>query len=97
MLYKYGFKQKATNYYLLNFILITVFTIALIWLYFLKQKFDSVLTDFFVNGFISVGISVGTLLIMFLVSKTFRENTKKLFKYGFKLITKRKRKNLGNS
>lgn len=97
VLYKYGFKQKATNYYLLNFILITVFTIALTWLYFLKQKFNSVLTDFFVNGFISVGISVGTLLIMFLVSKTFRENTKKLFKYGFKLITKRKRKNLGNS
>ncbi|MBO4726632.1 MAG: hypothetical protein J5598_03485, partial [Clostridia bacterium] len=90
VLYKHGFKQKATQYYTLNYLLIAVFCGALICLHFLKQSFDRLLIEFLVNGLISFGISAVILLIMFAVSKTFRTNTIKVFKFGINFLTKRK-------
>ena len=81
VLYKYGFKQKPTKYYLLNYGLILVFGAALTATHFLLQNYNSEWKELFVNGSISIAVSLIPIIALFAISKTFRTNTIKLFRY----------------
>ena len=66
VLYKNAFEVSPKKYYLKNYIRIFLFTGALVVLEYCKQSYADVWTEFFVNGFISVAISIVLCLIVVL-------------------------------
>ena len=93
VLYKYGFDgEKPTKYYLLNYGLILVFCGALAVLHFVMQTNSNLWIELVINGFIAVGIAFVPLVCLYIFSKTYRENTKKLFKKAIGLFKRKKLK-----
>ena len=93
VLYKYGFDgEKPMKYYLLNYGLILVFCGALAVLHFVMQTNANLWVEFVINGFIAVGIAFVPLVCLLVFSKTYRENTKKLFKKFGGLFKRRRAK-----
>ena len=77
VLYKNAFTVSPKKYYFKNYARISVFVAALFLLDNCKQSNASVWTGFFVNGLISVAISIGVCLIVLLLN---REAVKDLIK-----------------
>ncbi len=80
ILYKHEFKRTPVRYYSINYGLIFVFAICLIALHFSLQHIDGRWLELLVNGCIAVAIALVPIIIIACVSKTFRSNTKELFK-----------------
>ena len=91
VLFKHTFNgQKATKYYIKNYSLIAVFCGCVGLMTLLSQTGLGSVGNFFANGFISVGISLTVLLILFATSPTYRSNFKKLISKTFSLIGHKK-------
>ena len=91
VLFKHTFNgQKPTKYYIKNYSLILVFCGCVGLMTLLSQTRLGSVGNFFANGFISVGISLGVILILFAISPTYRSNFKKLLSKTFYLIGHKK-------
>lgn len=91
ILYKYGFKEKPTKYYVLNYSFIAIFLIAIIALHFSLQNTGDVWLNIVENGFIAVAIACVPLVVFVFANKNFRESVFMLFR-KIKNILTRKRK-----
>lgn len=69
VLYKNAFETSPKKYYLQNYGMILLFVVALFLLHYCLQSFGSQWTELFVNGFISVGISLIVCAIVMLLNK----------------------------
>ena len=68
VLYKNAFGLSPKKYYFKNYARICLFAIALVVLEYCKQSYAEAWTEFFVNGFVSVGISIIVCLIVLLLN-----------------------------
>ncbi|MGN0822995.1 MAG: lipopolysaccharide biosynthesis protein, partial [Candidatus Gallimonas sp.] len=80
VLYKYALHERATKFYIKNYLYIATFTVALIALHFCMVTTDNEFTELLANGFISVGIAVVPCLIALLSDRDFREYIGKILK-----------------
>ena len=69
VLYKHAFNISPKTYYLKNYSMILLFGAAVFVLTLCMQSFDSLWTELFVNGFISVGISALACAVVFLFNR----------------------------
>ncbi|MBR1676829.1 MAG: hypothetical protein IJ706_05945 [Clostridia bacterium] len=72
ILFKYEFRKSAKKYYVKNYFCIAVFVVCLFVLSMLMVVNDNVWIQLLINGFISVGISVVVVAVMFIFGKDFR-------------------------
>lgn len=93
VLYKHGFESSPRKYYIYNYIGISLFFIAVVIMNIIPFKdFGNVYIEFIVRGFTSVGISMIFLLLVYIISKDFRNTFNSIFK-SLILMIKRKIKN----
>ena len=90
VLYKHEFNAKPTKYYLVNYTLIGVFCLSLVALHFCLQTFESVWVTLVVNGFIAVGVALVPIMLLAIVSRTFRTNCVKLFRHFTSFLRRKK-------
>lgn len=88
VLYKHVFEKKPTNYYILNYSFIGMFTLCLIAMHFSMINIENQYLSLLVNGVIAVAISIIPVTIAFIVVKDFR-------KYILKFSRQLKEKILG--
>lgn len=74
ILFKYGFGKKATKYYFINYSLIALFAIEIIFFSFIEYNIKNVYLDLLAIGFTSIGINFVPVLLVFL-QKDFRNKT----------------------
>lgn len=77
--YKYALQEKATLYYIKNYIFILVFTVSLVALHFCLQSYASEWKELLINGFISVGVSIAVSIPIILADKDFKHYFGKIF------------------
>lgn len=87
VVFKHGFEESPKKYYLLQYLTIVLLIISFVIMEVFKVSFDSNLVTFIVNGFISVGLSLVIITIVYLTIKPFRVSVNELLK-----SLKRKRK-----
>lgn len=80
-LYKHAYHEKPTKYYLINYSLIAVFTVALVLLNFCLQDISNQFNQLLVNGFIAVGIALVICSVVLVCSRSTRALLKKLFSH----------------
>lgn len=90
VLFKYEFKESAKRYYVKNYLYMMVFVGCLFLLSQLTISTSSVWNQLVINGFISVGISLIVIVIVFILERDFRYYSIKAFKQMFAKIVKRK-------
>ncbi|MBR1926035.1 MAG: oligosaccharide flippase family protein [Clostridia bacterium] len=95
VLYKHGFKHENNNfmknclkYYIINYSLIGVFLCCMVVLHFCLQDMGNDWITLLVNGCIAVALALIPLIILFIVSKTYRQNVLKAFSYVLNLFKK---------
>ena len=72
VLFRHAFNASPAGYYLRNYGMILLFGGAMLLMGRCLQPFENQWTAFFVNGFLSVGISAGICLLVLLCSREFR-------------------------
>lgn len=80
VLYKNAFSVSPKKYYLRNYSMICLFTVALIAMHFCMQTFESVWVGIFINGLISLGFSVVVCLLILLLNKDSSQHLLNKFK-----------------
>lgn len=94
VLFKYGFEKKPITYFLYNYIGIGLFIVAVIIFNLIPFKdSNNIIIDLLVRGFTSVAISLGFLIIIYIVNKRFRDTFNRLIKIGIRFIKGKIRKN----
>ena len=88
VLYKHAFNQSPKKYYFLNYGLILIFGGFLSILHFCLRSIENMWLNLLVNGCIAVALALIPLIILFIVSKTYRQNVLKAFSYVFSLFKK---------
>lgn len=89
VLYKHGFEISPKKYYIFNYLGIVLFAgVLLIYNYIPFKDFNSLFTSLLFKGFLSVFITFSLMMLLYIVSSTFRENIKKLFKDFMKLLNR---------
>lgn len=73
VLYKHALKKKVTPFYIMNYSYIAIFAICTFVVQKLMISNDSVWMEFYVNGIISVAVSVIPLSILWITNRYFRE------------------------
>ena len=66
VLYRHGFNSSPKKYYIQNYAMIGVFTLALVLLQVCMQGYDEPWKELLVNGLISVGMSLVICAFMFI-------------------------------
>ena len=69
VLYKNAFELSPAKYYFKNYARIVLFAGALVVMEYCKQSFDGMWTDLFVNGFISIAVSLVVCLIVVIFNR----------------------------
>ena len=76
VLFRHFFDESPQQYYLRNYAYIALFTLCLIFMNRLIRPCKSDIAGFFINGFISVGLSLAALVFVFAIDKEFRREVK---------------------
>lgn len=77
--YKYALHERATSYYIKNYVYILLFACSLIGLNFAMQTIESGLLELLANGFIAVGIAVIPCSLAIAFDGHFRSYLKRCF------------------
>ena len=91
VVYKHAFKQSPKKYYILNYSLMLVFGVCLTAVHFSMQQTGNFKIDFVINGFIAVAIALVPIIVILCISKEYRTNMKKAFKFVFGLFKFKKK------
>ncbi len=93
VLYKYALQDKATHYYIRNYLYILVFTAALVALHFCLQSYSNEWKELFINGVIAVAWAIGLCVVVAFADKDFRHYFKKLINKVKDKFKKRNKEN----
>lgn len=72
VLYRHAFNRSPKRYYLRNYSMITLFSLALCVVHFCLLEFENLWIELLVNGFISVGVSAAVCALLLLFNKELR-------------------------
>lgn len=88
VLFKHAFTSSAKKYLIKQYAFVLIFFLAMIVFSFVKVQSNNIWLSFFANGFISVAISCGILIMVYLLDRDLRMETKNIIR---KLILKIKK------
>ncbi len=78
VMFKNALNESPKKYYIKNYMCIGVFVLLLTIVHLVNINLENQYLNFLVNGFISVGISGGFILLLIIINKEFRNNIKKI-------------------
>lgn len=97
IIYKYVFKETARRFYFRNYGGIVLFSVCMGIMEKLRVSTGNNLSELFINGFISVGLSAFVLLLLCLIDKRFREECRSLRRQASEWMRLRKQQEKGRS
>ena len=86
VVFKYVFGRSPREFYFKNYTYIGLFPLALFSLTYLTKTTSSPIKGLITNGFISIGVSMVVLGLVFLVDKDFRRSMLKISRFASKWI-----------
>ena len=72
VVFKHALQRKPTQYYIMNYSYILLFALSLLVIQRVSMENNSIITEFFVNGSVAVGISVIPCVFMVITNRDFR-------------------------
>lgn len=93
VVFKYGFEQKPFRFYIVQYITTGILIISFFIINLIKIDYESNFISLIVNGLISVGLSIGIIVVTYLIFKPFRKSLNELFINIKNILTRKREEN----